>query len=490
MKNNKGISMISLIVTIICILIFIGLSYRIGSRYIKESKEEERSSLIAVISDAVVRRQNDKYISVGAEKMYYSGYPMTEEEFNKIMGSGDYEWGSGLWFIVDAKSAEDLGIVDSKQYLVEDLTKPKTDADDDKYVAIVDYDTGEVELVYYDGDVEKDTFDKIAENAKDNETGCTHTYSVVSCIEPSVCAKCGKIFLHALGHDFNVEHATCTKDKKCNRCGYIAEKAIGHEYDTSTLSYNDEGHFNKCVRYAECGAVGNFKPHTKEYGYIEGNEWKHNVRCTVEGCNWTKIEECKKAVRTMDISKHIVYCENCGRSEEVDHDNIKYKYIDKQEHMVFCDTCKGELYTEEHVDEERPFGICDKCNGVMDLNKEPVIEILTMENITPEAPNKYFAKYGDTIKVTLKSSLILAKAPTIKIQNQTISVGKIYTDDDFTWYAEFKTSDYPFEQGNMSIEVSDVKSLWGVDMPNIVTETTDKNYITYDSVKPEYIYVQ
>ncbi len=490
MKNNKGISMISLIVTIICILIFIGLSYRIGSRYIKESKEEERSSLIAVISDAVVRRQNDKYISVGAEKMYYSGYPMTEEEFNKIMGSGDYEWGNGLWFIVDAKSAEDLGIVDSKQYLVEDLTKPKTDADDDKYIAIVDYDTGEVELVYYDGETAKDTFDKIAENAKDNETGCTHAFSVVSCIEPSVCAKCGKIFSHALGHDFNVEHATCTKDKKCNRCGYIAEKAIGHEYDTSTLSYNDEGHFNKCVRYAECGAVGNFKPHTKEYGYIEGNEWKHNVRCTVDECAWTKVEECKKNIKPKDISKHIIYCADCGRSEEKDHDDIKYRYIDKDKHMVYCDTCKSDLYLEEHVDVEKPWGVCDMCNGIVNVNREPRVELLVMENISPDANDKYYAKSGETIKVTLEFSDLLAKAPTIKIQNQVIGTGKIYTTDSITWYAEFKTSDYPFEQGNMSIEVSDVKSLWGVDMPNIVTETTDKNYITYDSVKPEYIYVQ
>ena len=40
MKNNKGISMITLIITIICMIIILGITYRIGSRYILESIEE------------------------------------------------------------------------------------------------------------------------------------------------------------------------------------------------------------------------------------------------------------------------------------------------------------------------------------------------------------------------------------------------------------------------------------------------------------------
>lgn len=486
MKNNKGISMISLIVTIICILIFIGLSYRIGSRYIKESKAEERSALADVLSNAIIRRQNDEY-AIGGTGGYYSGYPMTEDEFNRILGTGDNVWGNGLWFIVDAKNAEDLGIVDSEKYLVSDLTNPKSD-DDDKYLAAVDYDTGKVELIYYEGEIDKDEFDKIAENAKDNETGCTHAYSVVSCIEPSVCTKCGKIFSQALGHDFNAEHATCTQDKKCNRCGYVAEKAIGHEYDTSVLSYNDDGHFNKCVRYDECGGVGNLKAHIKEYGYIEGSAWQHNVRCSFDGCNWTKVEQCTKTIKPKDLENHVLWCENCGKSEEQGHDDIKFKYIDKDKHMVYCNTCTSELYLEEHIDVEKPFGICDRCESTVTLSKEPSIETLTIENITPGATSKYHAKAGDTIRITLTSSLILAKAPTIKVQNQIISAGQISTDDDFTWYVEFKTTDYPFEQGELKVTVSDVKSLWGVYMSNVFMETTDNNCVIYDSVKPEYIY--
>lgn len=496
MKNNKGISMISLIVTIICILIFIGLSYRLGSRYVKESKEEEKSSLVMVISNAVVRRQNDKFISVGNKDVFYSGYQMTEEDFNKFIDTDKHEWGNGLWFVIDAKSAEDLGIVNPEQYLVSDLTDPKS-ADDDKYIAIVDYDTGEVELVYYDGDIAKEDLDELV---KGDGSGCTHQFTVATCIEPSVCTKCGKIGHDALGHSFNDDRVACTEDKKCSRCGYIAEKAIGHEY-TSELSWSDEGHFNKCKRYhgcsgdngevksSACYGIGNFNEHIKQYGYITGEAWKHNVHCTFDDCGWEAIEECTKSIKSKDLTYHTIYCKDCGRSEDVEHDDIRYRYIDKNKHVVYCNTCKSDLYTEEHVDIEKPFGVCDKCGGTINMNNEPEIELLTMENITVDVTNKYYAKNGDTIKVILKASAVLAEAPTVKIQNQKINANEISTDDNLNWYVEFNTADYSFSQGKMNIEVSNVKSIYGVSMSGSVTETTDKNYIIYDAVKPEYIYL-
>ena len=62
MKRNRGISLITLVITIICMLLFLGIAFRVGSRYISKSKEEERNVLVSVISSAVTRRQNDKYI--------------------------------------------------------------------------------------------------------------------------------------------------------------------------------------------------------------------------------------------------------------------------------------------------------------------------------------------------------------------------------------------------------------------------------------------
>ncbi len=64
MNRNKGISMIALVITIICMILFLGIAYRIGTRYISESREQEKSVLIDVISKAVSRRQNDKYVGV------------------------------------------------------------------------------------------------------------------------------------------------------------------------------------------------------------------------------------------------------------------------------------------------------------------------------------------------------------------------------------------------------------------------------------------
>ena len=65
MRDNKGISMITLVITIICMVIFLSLAYRIGTRYIFESKEEERTALVAVLSDGVTRRKNDRYVGIG-----------------------------------------------------------------------------------------------------------------------------------------------------------------------------------------------------------------------------------------------------------------------------------------------------------------------------------------------------------------------------------------------------------------------------------------
>ena len=40
----------------------------------------------------------------------------------------------------------------------------------------------------------------------------------------------------------------------------------------------------------------------------------------------------------------------------------------------------------------------------------------------------------------------------------------------------------------MSIDVTDVRSIWGVTGDNIYS-TTDGEYITYDATKPQYIYI-
>lgn len=483
MKNNKGISMITLIVTIICIIIFLGIAYRIGSRYISESKEEEKIALTSILSDSVARRQNDKYAVASGENIYYTGYHLSSDDFEKLYDKFDKKdcmYEPGLWFVIDAKKAEDLGIVDADKYLIEDINN--TYSEEDGYIAVVDYYTGEVQLIKY-----QDVDGVIGDIGNGSDVaGCEHTYTILTCLEPSVCTKCGLVSANALGHDFNLENPTCTEPKKCKRCGYIAEKELGHEYE-SALSYNDKGHFNKCIRYDECGAVGNFKEHKKTYYQVEGDEWIHEVVCTEVKCGWSNdSESCTVKIKPKDTLTHIEYCTVCKKEKEKEHDEKSYKYIDKKEHMVWCESCSSNLYKEEHVDFEKPYGICDRCDGVMDVSQAPNVEILIMENITPGEEGKYWAKYGDKIKITLETSVILGGKPTIKLQNVLIN-SKDIRQQDKTWIAEIDTSEYVFTDGIMNIEVDNLKSLWGV-YTNEKYETTDGKYITYDSTKPTYIY--
>lgn len=496
MKSNKGISMITLIITVIVMIIFLGIAYRIGSRYIFESKEEERASLVSILSTSVERRQNDKYVGA-SENIYYTGYRIAEEDFEKLFEKftdKNCMYAPGLWYAVDATKAGELGIVDSEKYLINDL-KNEYDEDDEKYLAVVDYYTGKVELLKKEdiGDIIGNITDK------DDGTGCEHQWTVVSCIEPSVCNKCGTISIGPLGHEYldingnptKEPVATCTEDAVCTRCGYIALKAIGHDYDTSTLSYNDEGHFNKCIRYEQCFGVGNFEKHNRDYleEYNGDGKWLryHDIICT-DNCGWTKEDEqCTIAIRPKDTYHHIVYCTLCAGTEEVEHDKLAYKNIDKNEHMVYCDSCKSDLYREEHLDIEIPYGKCDKCTGEMDITNTPRVDVVTMENITPSGESIYWAKKGDKIKITLQVSVLLAENPTIKLQDIELKTEGI-TRQDLTYTIEVDTNEYAFVEGHMGIEVSNIKSIWSVEGENVY-ETTDGNYITYDSIKPVYIHV-
>lgn len=487
MKSNKGISMITLVITVICIILILGIAYRTGYRYISKSKEEERTALVSIMSDAVVRRQNDRYSGLG-DNAYYVGYHVGSGDFENLLQKFDasYLYEPGLWYVLDSKKAKDLGVVDADKYIVKDLND---DAENkkDKYVAVVDYFTGEVEIIKYQD--YKALIDKVVSDS--DASGCDHIYVVATCTEPSVCIKCGDILTHALGHNYDIEEATCTEDKKCSRCGYIAEKAKGHEYDITTLSYNNEGHFNKCIRYDSCGAVGNFNYHDKKITALATNEWIHVVECVADGCNWADDSEaCTTKIRTKDINYHIKYCTKCLKEQEESHEHyLEYEYLDEDEHMVQCKGCESDLYKEIHVDVEAPYGVCDKCGGITNMSEAPVVDVLKMKNISSDAEDAYVAKKGDVIQITLKITIMLSNPPTIKLQGVVIKPESIIRQEDMlTWSVDVKTSSYPLPDGVMSIEVSNIKSLWGIAGSN-VSETTDSKYVRYDSTKPEYIYI-
>lgn len=481
MKNNKGISMITLIVTIVCMIIFLGLAFNAGSRYIEESKTKEREALVTVISSAAERRQNDRYVAKDKEEieqLIYSGYHISSGDFDKVYPSFENKssiYEPGTWYILDANRAQGLGIVDSKEYLISDI-KNTTAEDENKYIALVDYYTGNVELIKY-----LDFDESVVNNIK--EEVCDHEYTVQTCMEPSICKKCGEI-IPAYPHDYNIEEPTCTEAKVCRRCGYIADKALGHLYNTEVLSYNNNGHFNKCVR---CDAMGNLREH--ENTYMQNDDvWTHDVKCSK--CDWVlENQDCRKEVMPNDTVTHTVHCLDCGKTQGENHDDIKYRYVDKKLHMLYCVTCNSDLYLEDHIDVEKPYGICDKCNGVLELTDVPEIILLTMKNITDGAEDKYFAKYRDTIEIKIETSVILAEAPKVKLGNIRIDEKDFTQEDSLTWVANIDTADYKFDDGVMSIEVTAVRSLWGVN-GNDVSSTTDGKYVTYDATKPIFRFLK
>ncbi|MBQ9314747.1 MAG: hypothetical protein IJ220_07150 [Clostridia bacterium] len=494
MKNNKGISMITLIITIIVMIILLGLAYRVGTRYIDESKEQERSALISIMSTAVESRQNDNYVGLESAKSYYSGYHISSGDFEKISSlfdTNDFTYEPGLWYLIDATSAGDLGVIDASNYLVSDINNSSSEKG--KYIAVADYYTGAVHLIHYE-DVERIEID--LDKIKTGEDGVhdpSHEpiWTVATCTEPSICKICGFVNTQALGHHFNLDEATCTEDKKCERCGYIEQKATGHVYNMEELSYTPTGHYHPCIR---CGTAGHFEEHTLHYSIRTGDDkWTHDIWCEkADGtrCGYTAVEDCNIAYRQKDSLEHIKYCTDCGREETTPHDEpYIYKYIDKEEHAAYCETCGAELFREEHVDLEAPYGVCDKCDGAMDLTQKPFLTAKMQkqgDSLTEE--EKYIAKYGDTVVVTIESNVVLADIPTVKMQNIEIKEADIKKYGSNAYTVTVKTDEYDFVDGLFTIEVSKAKSLWGVNA-DTVSETIDGKYVDYDGTLPDYMYI-
>lgn len=508
MKSNKGISMITLVITIVSIIILLGIAYRVGSRYILESKEEERHTLVTVLSSSVERRQNDKYVNISGETMYYVGYHVSSGDFYTRLydkfENKECIYEPGLWFILDAKKSSELGIVDAEKYLVKDLTS-ETEQADNKYIAVANYFTGDVELLK--------RLDINLDGVLGGGSECTHNnVSIATCIEDAICNDCGMVITKAWGHEFayingngekiSLNGPTCTEDYKCIICGYIAQKALGHEYvqvkeGENALYHNDEGHFYRCIRYDKCQAVGGFGEHEKYYSAISGdNLWKHNIECIYvdkygNHCDWSVSEhECTTKVRSKDTETHIRYCIECLKEQEEKHSDFKYRYIDKNEHMVYCGVCNDDLYREDHIDIVKPYGICDKCEGIIDVSKSPQIEILTTQNTVSGDGGIYWAKLRDTIRINMTTTVVLGREPTIRIQNVEIKKEDMVQSETnaLNWTIDVKTSNYSFIDGVMSIEVTDLVSLWGVE-GDPKYETTDRKYVKYDNTKPEFIFV-
>lgn len=92
---------------------------------------------------------------------------------------------------------------------------------------------------------------------------CKHDYSDPTCLNPSICQKCGEIDGEALGHKWT--DATCTKAKTCSVCRLTDGNVINHTWVEATCETPQ-----KCM---VCDAIG--APALEHTGGI--------VTCTTDG---------------------------------------------------------------------------------------------------------------------------------------------------------------------------------------------------------------
>ena len=78
MQKSKGISMISLVVTIVCMILLSSMAIGIGLRYNKETKNRDETAFVEVLSAAVSTRHEET--NVDSVNYPYVGYYIKDEE--------------------------------------------------------------------------------------------------------------------------------------------------------------------------------------------------------------------------------------------------------------------------------------------------------------------------------------------------------------------------------------------------------------------------
>lgn len=370
-KNNKGISMISLVVVIISIIILSALAIGAGYRYMQESERAEKATLTSIISEAAYKRQNDYNVDA---KSYYEGSVILDESdinennFRNLPKDFDAEkekinqklnGTSPVWFVLDGESAKGLGVekIDKyEKYIVKDLNSiPK---EDEKYspVALVEYITGTTYLVEMKG-----SFD--LEPPADHE----HIWATATCTENSKCRICGQELPNtALGHDIIPQ--TCTQAEMCRRCGEIFKPAKGHDFnygEESPWKYNALKHWIECKN--GCGTQKEVANHSKNYialSETDTNYHKYHIEnCYI--CGWESVlTEHNIKIVNIDATHHKRYCTLCNY--EVIHEDDGW-HSDNDNHWKECDDCDpdNKILDDKHVDEDGDH-VCDVCGKDLD----------------------------------------------------------------------------------------------------------------------------
>lgn len=478
MCNSKGISMISLIVTIVCIILLSSMAIGTGTKYIRESKAKDKESFISVMSTAVARRQEDT--NINSVSYPYLGYYINDAlVFERVFApkvSETIYYEEGTWYIVDTTTARELGVVEPERYLE---TVDKNYAEEIK-VALVDYETAKVYLI----DAYPSEIAGLENNGGGPILGHTHRYV-----------------------DYDL-YPTCTEPRKCADCGFIDAEAKGHVYDplaTPELAVGDEenAHYNKVCKV--CGMQGGYERHTFEYTHLVKDEkWYHKSTCTV--CGYTRKnlagvdneERCTEFIKLPDseaekLTHHIRMCKICLH-EEVETHKIVYRKISESMHEKYCgdELCGHVIAREYHTDNDGDEK-CDYCGADIINYAYPQIAVVKMEKTLPTPASndeKYIAKYGDTITLTFTADKQITNLEVyigghlIDSSNATIT-----TTDNKTWTIEYVLDKArPIDDGNIKFSIY-CESLSKVPIPSKIATTTDGKRVLFDGTSPIIDYV-
>ena len=471
MKSSKGITMASLVVMIASIILLSTMAIGFGYKYLKETKEADDKYFTEVLSNAVIKRENN--YTVNSIEYPRAGYYINSSEiFKEILtkympqykNNSELLYDRGLWYIVDTNAANKLGVRESDKY-IDIFDKDKNEK---MTLALVDYYSGTVwlfeinglEIADLEGGLSGDSF----RPTDDHE------------------------------HDFNLEHATCTEDKKCLICGLVVEVAKGHTYEGG-IPYkwiDDEFHYNKeCV---VCHMIGGYERHKNLDGYAfyqsGDGTWYHYTGCSV--CGWPgdvkDYESCDIIWQSISDSKHVKKCRICEHEEEFLHE-FKYAYVDQTYHEQVCTVCGYvRIKFEPHEDNDDD-GYCDKCGGEIIKGEEPILEYVNIMN--KEYNDSNFVTNDETIKLTFKSDKRISESKVTICGYGGDYIKYTYSADKKTCVVELLVdADIVIAQNTeVTFTINCKSESTGKWMLSAMTATTDGSYLIYDSVPPEIEYI-
>lgn len=467
MKDSKGITMASLVIMIASIILLSTMAISFGYRYLTETKNADEKYFKEVLSSAVTKRENNH--TVNSPEYPRVGYQITELEgfqdiLNKyvpsIKNDSEILFDRGLWYIVDNKAAEKLGVKGSSEY-IDVFDKDSTE---NAKVALVDYYSGAVYII--------DIKDVSGIGGISGDT--------------EIIPDDGHI------HNFNIEAATCTLDKKCLICGYVAETALGHLYEGKGYEpIDEEFHYSKdCKR---CGMKGGYERHTgldlfSFYKSGDG-EWYHYNGCSE--CGWPtdnrNYQKCDIFWKSVSDDEHAKECRICKHSENSAHD-CEYICIDDNYHEYVCKIC-GYKKIKYELHEDDGTHKCKKCGCEMATGDQPLLEKVVIKN--KEWVNSNFVTDGETIQLVIKADRMISNVEAKICGYGGDKIKYKYSDDKLTCTAElFVDEDVVISQNSkvtFSISCKSVSSDKWMTTPAVTT--TDESYLIYDSVSPEVDYI-